>query len=165
MFGKYNEKGKLIRNRVTIDCQKAIEEGKDIIRTEQNHKDEVNINNIIRRHGIDLIQQVATMQAPAMQWDDVTGNDFQEAMFKVTKAQQTFDQLPSDIRKKFDNNPAVFLDYVQNPDNVDSMIDMGLAIRKPEQPTVNVKVTNESISTKPMETNPPANTTGGKEKS
>lgn len=148
MFAKYktDKSGKktVIRNRVVVDCQKAVENGEKIL-TEQSHKDEVNINQIIRRHGIDLIQKTAMLRAPDMQWDDVTGNDFQEAMFKVTKAQQTFDQMPSELRKKFDNNPAKFLDYVQNKDNLPEMVEMGLAHPPAPETITKVEVINQQI--------------------
>lgn len=137
MFAKYDENGDLIRNKVVIDCSD------DEPITEQSHKSEVDINNIIRRHGTDMIQKTAMLQSQTFQFDDVTGNDFQEAMFKINKAQESFDSLPSQIRKRFDNNPAVFLDYVQNPDNLAEMRDLGLAQRLPDpaQP-IEVVVTN-----------------------
>ena len=34
--------------------------------------------------------------------------------------------LPSKIRKKFENDPKVFLDFVCNPENVDELRTMGL---------------------------------------
>lgn len=143
MFNRYDQKTKKpIRNRVVIDCQKAIEEGKEEILVEQSHKSEVDINVIIRKHGMDMIQKTALLNAPNMQWDDVTGNDFQEAMFKVTKAQETFDQLPSELRKKFDFNPAKFLDFVQNPDNKEKMVEYGLANAPVPEPVQKVEVIN-----------------------
>lgn len=134
-FRKYNEEGIRIRNRVTVDCSG------DKILVEQSHKDEVDINTIVKRHGMDLIAKTALLQQP--QWDEVPGNDFQESMQIITKAQRTFDQLPSVIRKKFNNNPGEFLDYVQNPDNQDGLVDLGLATRKPEITPIEVRVIPE----------------------
>lgn len=146
MFAKYktDKSGKktLIRHRVVVDCQKAVEEGEKIL-TEQSHKDEVNINQIIRRHGIDLIQKVAMMRAPEMQWDDIPGNDFQEAMFKVKKAQDSFDAMPSDLRKKFNNNPAEFLDYLHNKENLNEMIELGLVNKPVPEVVQKVEVINQ----------------------
>lgn len=134
-FRKYYEDGTHIRNRVNVDCSE------DKILVEQSHKEEVDINNIVRRHGIDLLQKVAALQQP--QWDEVPGNDFQESMLIITKAQQTFEKLPSKIRKQFNNNPGEFLDYVQNPDNQDGLVDLGLATRKPVETPIEVKVVTE----------------------
>ena len=40
-----------------------------------------------------------------------------------------FDDLSADVRRKFDNDPQQFLEYVNNPDNRESLYDLGLAIR------------------------------------
>lgn len=134
--------GNIKRYRVGIDCQKAIEDGERYL-VEQNHKAECDINQIIKRHGIDLIQKTNLLKSQEFQFDDVTGNDFQEAMFKLSKAQESFDSLPSLIRKKFDNNPAMFLDFVQNPDNITEMVELGLAnAPAPEPPPVQVEIVN-----------------------
>ena len=77
-----------------VDCQKAIEEG-EIVRVEQSHKDEVNINNIVRSHGADLVMKVAALTE--FRFDDVTSNDFQENMNAIIKARDTFANVPSDI--------------------------------------------------------------------
>lgn len=144
-FYKYDENGLPMLSpgklKAAIDCQKAIENGEKI-RVEQSHKAEADINNIIKKHGIDLIQKTALLRSQEYQFDDVTGNDFQEAMFKVTKAKQTFEKLPSPIRKKFDNNPAMFLDFVQNPENSQQMIEMGLAVAVPPPQPIQVEVIN-----------------------
>lgn len=150
-FAIYDSKGKVKRNRVCIDCQKAIEDGETVL-VEQNHKDEVDINQIIKRHGIDLVTKVGMMRSQEYQFDDVTGNDFQEAANILIKAQDQFDSLPSAVRKEFDHNPAKFLDFVQNPDNLPKMYEMGLAVKPaPEQP-VQVLVTNpEPVPETPAE--------------
>ena len=47
-------------------------------------------------------------------------------METVTKANTMFEELPSRARAKFNNSPEQFLEYVQNPDNQESLHDMGL---------------------------------------
>ena len=94
-FYKRDELGK-IRPRykkAVIDCSK------DPILTEQSHAKEVDINNIVKRAGAaEMIAKTAALAAPNMQFDDLPGNDFQEAMNIVTKAQATFDAMPSAVR-------------------------------------------------------------------
>ena len=143
MFAKFDKQNKQIRyKKAVIDCQQAILDGEDIL-VEQSHKDEVDINKIIKRHGIDLINKTAALQAPTMQFDDVTGNDFQEAMNIILKAEGTFNSLPSELRKQFDNSPAQYLDFVQNPANSDQLIEMGLQnAPEPAPEPVQVVVTN-----------------------
>ena len=140
-FIRYDKDGNQIRNRVVIDTSG------DEIRVEQAHKDEVEINNIVKRHGLELISQVASLQN--WTYDDVTGNDFQESMNALIKAKETFSMIPSEIRKQFDNDPAKFMDFVHNPENSQALQDMGLA-NKPEviQP-VQVEVINTPAEPEP----------------
>jgi hypothetical protein len=140
-FYRKDNKGKIIRKRVTIDCQKAIEEG-EIVRVEQAHKDEVNINNIVKKHGLDMIAKTAAI-TPLQYWDDDPDNDFQEYMNKIAQGEQTFASLPSEVRREFDNNPAKYMDYVLNPDNKGKLIERGW-MNAPEAPPepVQVVVTN-----------------------
>lgn len=135
-FFKYDDNGEKIIRKVQLDCSN------DEPITEQHHLAEVNINAIIKRHGMDIIQKTALLRSQEFQFDDVTGNDFQEAMLKITKAQETFESLPSALRKKFDNNPAQYLDFVQNPENIEELYSMGLAQRPPKEEPVQVVVTN-----------------------
>jgi len=68
------------------------------------------------------------------QYGDITCQDFQEAMFQVKKAEQMFDELPSSVRAKFQNDPSQFLDYVQDPNNAESLSEMGLTNRSSAPP-------------------------------
>jgi phage internal scaffolding protein len=110
-------------------------------KTEQSHKAEVDINNIVKRAGnMELIAKINALQN--FEYDDVTGNDFQESMNAILRAKEAFSSVPSGIRRQFDNDPAKFMDFVHNPDNADKLVEMGLA-NKPEvlQP-IEVVVTN-----------------------
>lgn len=145
-FYKYDDTGKKVRyNSAVIDCSN------DPVITEQSHKEEVDINNIVKRHGMDLIAQVAAMQSPLFTFDELPHNDFQEAMNIIAKAQNSFDSMPSALRKQFDNNPGKFLDFVQNPDNADKLVEMGLAQRVNPPPPVEVVVTNPVTPLAPAE--------------
>jgi DNA-binding ferritin-like protein (Dps family) len=140
-------KEKVKHIKVKIDCQKAVKDGEEI-RVEQSHKDEVNINKIVARHGIDLLQNVAALQK--WEYDDVSGNDFQEAMNALIKARDTFDKVPNKIRKHFDHDAAKFMDFVRNPENVEQLREWGLA--KPPEVVVPQQV--EIVNPPPVETPP-----------
>ena len=148
-FIRRNELGDPVRvTTAVIDCSN------DEPLTEQHHKKDVDINQIIKKHGMDMIAQTSLLQSREFQFDDVTGNDFQEAMEISAKAEQSFNSLPSQIRKKFDNSPAQFLDFVQNPSNQDAMIELGLAQRIEVPPPIAVTVTNEPTAQTNPETPP-----------
>ena len=52
--------------------------------------------------------------------------DYKDALNKVIEAKNKFMELPSSIREKFDNSPNEFLNFVNNPENHDEMVKMGL---------------------------------------
>jgi phage internal scaffolding protein len=110
-------------------------------RTEQSHKAEVDINNIVKRAGnMELIAKVNALQN--FVYDDVTGNDFQESMNAILRAKEAFTSVPSGIRRQFDNDPAKFMDFVHNPDNADKLVEMGLANAPQVTEPIEVVVTN-----------------------
>lgn len=52
--------------------------------------------------------------------------DYRDALNRVERADKYFLHLPAAIRKKFDNDPAAFLDYVSDKDNLAEIEEMGL---------------------------------------
>lgn len=97
-------------------------------RTKQSFKDEVNVNNVIKKYRI-TGQMPMTMGEP-MYGDFSDVKSYQESINIVMKADEQFKRLPSDIRKKFENDPAKFLEFVGNPDNHEEMVKMKLAKHK-----------------------------------
>jgi len=135
-FTKTDSNNEIIRNRIQF-TQPDDEE----IRVEQSHKQEADINNIVKKHGLDLIAKTAAMQT--FKYDENPSNDFQEVMQAVITAEKSFSSIPSEIRKEFDNNPAKFMDFIYNPDNKQKMIDMGLSPKpEPKQAPIEVQITN-----------------------
>jgi phage internal scaffolding protein len=131
MFRKYDEKGVIVEpKKVQLDCKKAIENGERVL-VEQNHKTEVDINNIIRKAAGNAELIAKTQSLSTWRFDNLPDNDFQEMMNIMVKAKDTFSQVPSHIRKQFGNDPAAFMDFVHNEDNKDQLIEWGLA-NKPE---------------------------------
>lgn len=95
-------------------------------RTEQTHRAECDINNILRRYEqTGLITHVNETVAQYGDFSEVS--DYQTSLNRVMKAQESFMALPSDIRKYFDNDPAKFLDFVGDPANKEAMYELGLA--------------------------------------
>jgi len=113
----------------------AIDFSNDPGLTEQSHRDACNVNNIIKKHlKTGAITHLNKMEA---QYGDVSGIDFQSALETVERAQEAFDLLPSQVRKKFHNNPALFLDFTNDPENARELVEMGLATRTEIEKMVN----------------------------
>jgi len=62
-----------------------------------------------------------------------------------------FNDLPSSIRSRFGNDPAAFLDFVQDENNADEMVKLGLTEGSAEQATV-TPVVAEGESSEAAET-------------
>jgi len=93
--------------------------------TKQCFKKECDINNILAKH--DKTGLISHVNKHDGNYGDATAVDFHEAMNTITIAEQMFAELPSSTRKRFENDIPAFLDFVQNPDNAQEMVDMGLA--------------------------------------
>lgn len=105
-------------------------DGFPIYYVEQSQRDQCDINKIIRKYDkTGLITHVRNVEA---RYGDVTGLEFKTAMDRVIEMQQLFDQMPSHIRKRFSNDPALYLEFMENPENRDEAIKLGLIL--PETP-------------------------------
>jgi len=91
----------------------------------QSAKRECDINHIMAKYQkTGLVDHVAKHQGDYSDLTDVP--TYHDAMNKIISANESFSTLPSSVRKKFNNNPAEFLDFVSNPENVTEMQTMGL---------------------------------------
>lgn len=101
----------------------------DISLVQQHAKDECDINKIVEKH-----QRTGVL--PVNQQQPVYGDfsspvEFQEAMNIVNTAKAAFESLDAKVRKQFDNNPAEFLAFVDDPANAEELVKMGLREPKP----------------------------------
>jgi len=110
-------------------------DGKPVYITEQGHKDECDVNNIIKKYdATGLITHVATFEAS---YGDVGSIDFKEALDMQISISEKFSELPSDIRKRFENSPYKYLAFLEKPENMEESYNLGLRIRPytpPETP-------------------------------
>lgn len=100
-------------------------------RTKQDFAEECDINNILAKYVKTGV--LAHANKYAGQYGDATGHDFQSAMETVTNAQTMFEELPAKIRERFGHNPAEFLDYVADPENIPEMESLGLINPRPQE--------------------------------
>lgn len=84
-------------------------------KTKQEYKDDVNINNIIKKYKITGELPVANKMP---RYEDVSKvPDYRTALDVVNNAQMAFKALPASLRQKFRNDPAVMLDWSNDPAN------------------------------------------------
>ena len=114
----------------------------DKLMTEQSHKEECDINTIMRRYR--KTGGIIHLKTGARLFGDDIDIDFSTAMQIVTDAQQAFAQLPAEIRDRFANSPQNYLDFVDNPDNQEEMIELGLISRSIEKEEKQVEKIDET---------------------
>ncbi len=117
-----------VHERVTLVCDEPS-------RAKQSMSAECDINLIMDKYARDgLVQHLNTHQGS---YGDLPGViDYHDALNAVLSAKEAFDTLPSKIRSRFDNEPALFLSFVNDENNRDEMAELGLIekteIRKPD---------------------------------
>jgi len=97
-------------------------------RTKQSFKEECDINNIVRAY---RPNQNGTR---IYQFDDYTNVDFFEMQNSVAAGTEKFLELPSHIRKKFDNNVGNLIRFINDKNNKTEAITLGLIDKPQEQP-------------------------------
>lgn len=91
---------------------------------EQSHKNACDINRIVKKYQKTGAIDHQNKYEP--RYDDMTGTDFQTAMNMVANATNMFNELPANVRARMDNDPAKFLDFIQNPVNKPEAVKLGL---------------------------------------
>ncbi|AXL15038.1 internal scaffolding protein [Microviridae sp.] len=100
-------------------------------RTKQSHKEECDINTIMKRfEKTGIVDHLNTHQG---NYGDFTvmPDSYQAAVIHLQEAQDMFMTLPASIRAKFENDPGQFLDFASDPENLPEMRKLGLAPQRP----------------------------------
>lgn len=96
---------------------------------QQNAKEDADINTLVRKFGI--TGQMPMLDKLPMEGDYENVGDFKTAMDAIIQAQETFMQLPADLRYRFHNDPQEFLEFTTNEANREEIKKLGLL--KPEK--------------------------------
>jgi len=92
--------------------------------TKQEFKDECDINILMNRYMES--GELPNLNERSPQYLDVTGFDYQSSMEFVAGAKTLFNELPSTLRNRFENDPAQFLDFCSQEKNRPEMAELGL---------------------------------------
>lgn len=104
---------------------------------------ETDINNIMRKYQkTGELRHVTTM---AGEYGDFSNApDYRSAMDQLIAADALFMELPAKIRDKFGNDPAKFIEFATDKENLEEMRKLGLAPEAPRAPEPQlVKVVEE----------------------
>lgn len=117
----YNYDADSVSRETGLKCE-------DGTRTQQQFKDECNINIILERFGVTGSLPITTMQPLSGDFVNIEG-DYHTAVEQIRAAEQNFMRLPSKIRERFNNEPGKFVDFCVDPANIEAVRDLGLAPR------------------------------------
>jgi len=91
----------------------------------QSERDECDINTIVRRFGLTGKMPVG-VRMPT--YGDFVGvSNYQDAVHAMMQADASFMQLPADVRARFRNDPALFVEFCSDPKNLEEARSLGLA--------------------------------------
>jgi len=135
-----------VKNPITYDRDKNSDLAKLVFvnpsRTKQSFRDECDINYILRQFNVTGQLPTGSVQP---QYGDFSGiTDYQSALNAVMAAQDSFLQLPAKLRARFDNDPALFVEFASDEANKDEMKALGLL----RQETVQAVVSSPSEADK-----------------
>ncbi len=118
----YNYDMALVSQESGLEC-------KDPSLAQQHMKDECDINVLVERFGV-TGQLPHTPLEPS--YGDFSGvSDYHTAMNAIKAADTAFMGLPAQLRAKFDHDPNALLQFLQNEQNRDEAIMLGLIDGKP----------------------------------
>lgn len=108
------------RVKVALSCGKSM--------TQQHFKDECDINCIMDKYAVTgyLVDPLKVVTAKPQFGDFTAVPDYQTAQNIIVEGREAFEALPARIRKYFDNDPALYLSFISDGDNLDEAIKMGL---------------------------------------
>lgn len=94
--------------------------------TQQQFKEECDINEIARRFGI--TGELPVNGRAATYGDFTEVHDFHSAMNAIRQAEESFMALPGLVRERFGQDPQRFVEFCSDPANVEEMRKLGLAV-------------------------------------
>jgi len=113
-------------------------------KTDQQWKKSCDVNEIVTRYK--KTGQLNHVRANQGTYADVSQiPDLLTSLLQVKKAEEAFLTVPAELRKKLDNDPVQFIEYLQDPKNDDEARKFGL---KPPLPEITTPPTPPPVEPK-----------------
>lgn len=120
----------------------------ELTRTQQSFVEDCDINVQLERFTRTGVIPNGNPNPPKY-GDFIGAPEFQDALNIVINAEYQFSLLDAKTRKRFGNDPAEYLEFVNNPENMEDAIKLGLFIKREETPSVDPKGISEEGVTPP----------------
>lgn len=106
----------------------------DESKTQQHFTVDADINELVRRFGITDGAIPPAAQDPSHYGDFSDAPTFRQALDQTKDAQDRFNALPANLRNRFGNDPVELWRFVNNPDNAEESVTLGLLKKTPVAP-------------------------------
>jgi phage internal scaffolding protein len=90
----------------------------------QSFKESCDVNHILKKYQKTGVLPI--MKNQKLYEDFADAPTYHESMNIIAKSTEQFEGLDADLRDRFNNDPYKFLEFVNNEDNSDEMIKLGL---------------------------------------
>ena len=94
--------------------------------TQQQFKEEADINNIMRKYGADPVAFNALTRKGGIYADFSNIKDYHGMLQEVEDAKAAFAALPAQMRSRFNNDPGQLIEFLQDSKNYDEGVELGL---------------------------------------
>ena len=101
--------------------------------TQQHFTEDADLNVIAKRFGLDNAPMPPAPADPRYYGDFSMAPDLRTIMDRVNDARNHFMALPAKLRARFNNDPDTLWSFVNDPDNTEEAVRLGL-LKKPEPP-------------------------------
>jgi len=91
---------------------------------QQHMKEEVDINNILYKYTQTGVMPFASQNPTFGDFSNAT--DYHSAMNAIKDAQNAFNELPASLRERFDNDPSLLIDFLNDENNQNEAYELGL---------------------------------------
>jgi len=97
--------------------------------TQQQFKESSDINNIIKQYSQTGELPLSNKVGKFLDVSNV--QDYQTALTTVYEAQRAFDELPSKVRSRFENDPNQLIAFIEDDKNYQEAFELGLLNKNP----------------------------------
>lgn len=126
-------------------------------RTKQSFKDATDINKILKK--AQRVGSLSHLQRHGAFYGDFSNVEgLLEANAQIARAEKVFGELPSELRREFNQDWSEFFRYVNDPANKDHLRELLPGLAEPGRQVPDVARTGRSASN-PAVANPPADPT------
>ena len=132
-------------------------EKRDAAVTQQHFAKDTDINEIVKRFGIHdgSIPLPDLFNNPRLFGDFSEATDLRTTLDLARDAQEKFDLLPANIRKRFNHDPVALHEFISDPANDDEAIRLGL-LHKETPPLPELGTKDRPLFTTPITPDKPA---------